>query len=393
VAASDTAATIGYRGASSPHFPYVRKQAEVGISGRAENVFARVGSWVSSEAMTDLINLFDDGRAADPADWPDWVPPLLASGTSPLPGLSTAQTETLRRTLRIERVATPVFNFRSDDSNGYTERPAAADANFDDHTRARVLDLTRRLGLVDPRKPQFDRYDKTLILGGRGLSPLLRTQYAAQIRDSGVELGEVSFLGSPRPLIEEPPEREVVAGYAPDATDEFDLMLGAVRAAYGMEVTEPVFLCGCADDSAHCPRWLQRLAKHAAETPPEFTHERRALVVDRDGRPAGSVLSASTGRPPLRPDTANTLDLWARCTDPRPGQRVLLVTTQVFVPFQTFDALRLLYLPYDVEIDAVGLGPEWKDRPTTAEYLLQETLSAIRSARRLLTDATPALTA
>ncbi|MDT5028386.1 MAG: hypothetical protein QOE61_4812, partial [Micromonosporaceae bacterium] len=31
-------------------------------------------------------------------------------------------------------------------------------------------------------------------------------------------------------------------------------------------------------------------------------------------------------------------------------------------------------------------GPDWGDRPMTAEYLLQETLSGIRSARRLLID-------
>ena len=370
---------------------------------RAARAFARVESWMSSEAMADLLDLFDGRPATDAADltgWlhlneelPDWLDPLFGGTISPLRGLSPGQTDTLRRTLQIERIAGSMFNFRTVDGTAYRERSQAADADFNETTRARVLDLTRQLGLVDPQKPRFDGYDKTLVLGGGYRSPLLRTRYAAQIRDSGVPLGEVSFLGSPRFLITEPPEREVAVTYAPTATDEFGLMVGSVRAAFGMDVTGVAFLCGCVDDSAQCPRWRQRLAKSADDTPAAFTHERQAVVVDPNGRPVGSVLSASTGRPPYRPDTSDTLDLWARCAHPRAGQRVLLVTTQVFVPFQKFDALRRLYLPYGVEVDAVGFGADWGDRPETAEYLLQETLSAIRSARRLLIDATETLAA
>lgn len=378
-------------------------------SDRAAQAFARVESWMSSESMTDLVDLFDGKPEADAADltgWlhlneelPDWLDPLFDAAVPSLPGLSTGQTDTLRRTLQIERIAGSVFNFRTTAGTGYRERFEAVDGDFDPATRARVLDLTRRLGLVDPLKPRFDSYDQTLVLGGGYRSPLLRTRYAAQIRDSGVHLGEVSFLGSPRFLLTEPtaqepsPEPEVSAAYAPGATDEFGLMTGAVRTAFGLDVADVAFLCGCVDASAQCPRWSQRRAKGADETPAAFTHERQAAVVDSEGRTVGSVLSASTGRPPYRPDTSDTLGLWARCAHPRPGQRVLLVTTQVFVPFQTFDALRRLYLPYGVEVDAVGFGADRGDRPLTAEYLLQETLSAIRSARRLLLDAAETLAA
>ena len=38
-------------------------------------------------------------------------------------------------------------------------------------------------------------------------------------------------------------------------------------------------------------------------------------------------------------------------------------------------------------VRGLGFGADWGDRPLTAEYLLQEVLSAIRSARRLLVDA------
>jgi hypothetical protein len=216
---------------------------------------------------------------------------------------------------------------------------------------------------------------------------VLRARYAARLRAEGMGLGEISFLGSPRFLIDEPPERAVTREYAPDATDEFGLMLGAVRSEFGLAASAVTFLCGCPSAQRECPRWRYRGTPGAAGTPPEFTHERQATIVGTDGRVIGSVLSASTGRPPYRPDTSDTLGLWARCARPQPGERVLVVTTQVFVPFQMFDGIRRLYLPFGVDVDTVGFGAEWGDRPQTTEFLLQETLSAIRSARRLLVDA------
>jgi hypothetical protein len=134
-----------------------------------------------------------------------------------------------------------------------------------------------------------------------------------------------------------------------------------------------------------------RNATNAAMSAVSVTDRRQARMVDDDGRTIGSVLSASTGRPPKRPDTSDTFDLWARHADPRFGQRVLVITTQVFVPFQTFDGLRRVYLPHGVDIDTVGLGPGWVDRPQTAEYLLQESPSAIRSGRRLMIRAAEVL--
>jgi hypothetical protein len=67
------------------------------------------------------------------------------------------------------------------------------------------------------------------------------------------------------------------------------------------------------------------------------------------------------------------------------------LTTQLFIPFQGFDALRRLYLPLGVEVDAVGFDAERGDRPLIAVDLLQEVLSGIRSARRLVVDAAQVL--
>jgi hypothetical protein len=370
---------------------------------RASEAFALVGTWLSSDAMTELLSeaLVAEVAAAKPADaaqsgpasWlpsdeklPDWV--IAGTGRE---GVTPAQVATLRRALAAERTAALPFNFRPRRGSAYAERSQLLAADLSARTRARILDLTTALGLVSPRAPRYDRYDKTIVLGGGYRSPLLRARYAAQLQAAGVSLGEFSFLGSPRFLDKEPDESQRTADFAPGATDEFALMLAAFGSEFGLRGTGVTFLCGCASAAGQCPKWRFAGTDAAGQTPPEFTHERRARMVDGDGRTIGSVLSASTGRPPKRPDTSDTFDLWARQADPRFGQRVLVITTQVFVPFQTFDGLRRVYLPYGVDIDTVGLGPGWVDRPQTAEYLLQESLSAIRSGRRLLIRAAEVL--
>jgi hypothetical protein len=59
---------------------------------------------------------------------------------------------------------------------------------------------------------------------------------------------------------------------------------------------------------------------------------------------------------------------------------VLVVTTDLFVPFQHCDAVRLLGLPYGCAVETVGF-----DTSTTVRTfeLLQEVRSAIRSMRAL----------
>lgn len=318
---------------------------------------------------------------------PDWLHLIFNENSARIRGLSASQQDTLRRALAIEQQAAASFNFRTSDSGQYRERSQAITANFDDDLRSLVLKLADRLGLVSPSPTRFEDYKNTLIMGGGYRSPLLRTRYSALLQDTGIGLGELSFLGSPRFLIEEPAERPETDKYAPGAVDEFDLMRGAAHSEFGLLSSEIEFLCGCSSTSVICPRWRHGGKDGADRTPPAYTHERRANLIDAGGQRRGSALSASTSRPPYRPHTADTFALWARCSDPQPDQHTLVVTTQVFVPFQMFDAIRQLYLSHGIDINAVGFGADWGDRPQTAEYLLQETLSAIRSGRRLLVDA------
>ena len=381
---------------------------------RAVHAFALVESWLFSDAMRGLLeavgesastgpeeNLTDSAAQDKPAwlrqtdELPEWLVRALTDRRAEVKGLADGHLDVLRRAMAVEWAAERGFDFRTRNGSGeYRERADAAAGDFDDALRARIRALADELGLVSPRPTRHRRYDKTLIMGGGYVSPLLRARYAAQIQDSGVELGELSFLGSPRFLITAPAERPVTDAYAPGATDEFDLLQAAARVEFGVTTDPAAFVCGCASADAICPNWTHGDAadghdqdEDRAKTPPAYTHERRVAVRAHDGREVGSVYSASTSRPPLRPNTSDTFVLWARCSNPQPHQRVLVVTTQVFVPFQAFDGIRRLYLTHGMDVDTVGFGPEWGDRPDTAEYWLQETLSAIRSSRRLLVDA------
>jgi hypothetical protein len=65
---------------------------------------------------------------------------------------------------------------------------------------------------------------------------------------------------------------------------------------------------------------------------------------------------------------------------------VLLVTTDLYVPYQHCDAVRVLGLGHGYGVDTVGLDPaRYPDLlvPTTTAKLLQEIRSAIRAMRAL----------
>src|SRR5262249_36562486 len=214
---------------------------------RAAHVFALVGSWMFSEPMTQLLDAFGEGMPAAEGwlhlgeDLPEWLDPVLNDSITGIEGLSAAQTDILRRVLAVERMTADHFNFRGDGPQ-YRERSQAMSGDFEPELRERILELTDRLGLVSPRHPRYRHYDKTLVLGGGHRSPLLRPRYAAQLQAEGVDLGELSFLGSPRFLVEEPPERAVTDLYAPGAVDELDLMISGARAPFAPAPTHITYL-------------------------------------------------------------------------------------------------------------------------------------------------------
>ena len=75
----------------------------------------------------------------------------------------------------------------------------------------------------------------------------------------------------------------------------------------------------------------------------------------------------------------------------QPAQRILLVTTEIYVPFQHANALRMLALPYGVEVDAAGMQPGKLDARLQQQFEPHNYLQELRSTIRALRDLFAAL--
>ncbi|WP_432972324.1 hypothetical protein [Dactylosporangium sp. CA-233914] len=197
---------------------------------------------------------------------------------------------------------------------------------------AAALAAAGDLGLTGAIDPPQEQYAHVLVLGGMARACLQRTEHAAHLAATRA-FGTITALGSLRPL---GPEERVVPGVEGCAT-EADALAAGLR--------------------------LQGLEPDVSVAPP------------RD-----------PGAP--RANTADTYEHWAARANPRPDERILVVTSPIYVPFQHCDAIRILALRYRCGIDTVGFDPRRATTPqppgaSGADRYLQEIRSAIRAARAL----------
>ncbi|MGI5212851.1 hypothetical protein [Plantactinospora sp. CA-290183] len=257
--------------------------------------------------------------------------------------------------------------------HGAVERDEVAETGFPPD----VVDLVRAaagaLGLVEPRPAPARRYDHLLVLGGLALSCLRRTAYAAQlIRTGAVEVGEVAALGSFRPLrpaetarLDSTADSTMDAG--PELGYEVDAMDLGVRTAFGSAAPE-----------------LRRRSPGAVDH-----HSWSVSVYRPPAGPVVRVLAAPSTEPASRrAHTSDTYHFWAGQVAPAAGDRVLVLTSQLYVPFQHCDAIRTLGLGYGCELATIGLDPAQSPQPAAAprpntDQYLQEIRSAVRSMRNL----------
>ncbi|MEH0845050.1 hypothetical protein V6U81_21940 [Micromonospora sp. CPCC 205711] len=301
----------------------------------AERIAADVRAWVGSAPLRELVGHFGG----------DWPPGDLAAV---LAGLDD-------------------FSARHWDFRQGRERPDAREPAFDARTAGRVLDAAAALGLVHPAAPARPGYAHLTVLGGLAHACLRRVAYAAHLVRTGPAVtGEVAVLGSFRPLSEV--ERAVLTGVGIDGDTEVDALDAAVRRSFGVDA--PAERDG--HDAGHPHHsWSSRTYR-----PP--------------GLPPVRVLAAPSSEPQRRrAHTADTQRFWAEHVRLSPGDRVLMVTAAIYVPFQHGDALRTLALPYGCDIETVGVDPGLVElagvpEPTlTPGRYLQEIRSAIRSLRAL----------
>ncbi|MCG5454497.1 hypothetical protein PSH03_003655 [Micromonospora sp. PSH03] len=256
------------------------------------------------------------------------------------------------------------WNFRKG-----AERPDAQEPTLDAEQRAMVLNAAEALGLVRARSPRHDTYTHLLVLGGLARACLQRTSYAvALLANVLVGRPEVAALGSGRPLTAA--EHALLRDQGVEACqNEMDAMDAGVRRYLGFSGPVSVETNEVPNDSALS--WSVRTYR-------------------RESGPTVRVLSAPSGEPEQRrANTADTQRFWAERVTLTPDDRVLVVTSAIYVPFQHADALRTLGVPFGVEVDTVGVEAGWSHEPSLHQPVspgkyLQEIRSAIRSMRALL---------
>jgi hypothetical protein len=317
-----------------------RALKSVSLPPSGSGLVAAIDAWARSDALRVLVEQFDREPPIDAA-----LPELLEW---------------------LEDFAAANWNFRKGERD-----QVAATLQLSLLTEKVVKAAAKALGLVEAGGWREGRYDQVLVLGGKARACLSRPLFAAKLIGKGeFEVGAVTALGGFRKLNgEEKALVEQLEGTS--LADEFEAMDAGLRRAFDLGAPssregEDVDQLGAS--------W--RIHGYATAT----------------GLPV-SVVAAPSSEPGER--RANTPDTFAwfatEFAKLEQGQRLLVVTTDIYLPFQHADALRLLALPYGVEVDTIGMVPGKVDRRLAHNFephnYLQEVLSAIRSLRKLLAAA------
>lgn len=259
------------------------------------------------------------------------------------------------------------------DFRGGKERNLFEARSLDPAIEKAIKDDAAALGLIRGGVRPQGRYDHVLILGGLARACLARPLAAARaLAEEGVEAGAVTALGGFRELRGD--EVGMVEQVAPEQAgsqavdDEFDAMDAGVRLAFGL-------------DSPSDERGVHAKSAFGSWRVHEYTAGAGLPVF---------VVAAPSSEPEVR--RTNTPDSYqwfaTELAHLRPGQRLLLVTSDIYVPFQHADAVRVLGLPYGVQIETMGIQPGDLDprleQSFSADAYLQEVRSTILAFGRLL---------
>jgi hypothetical protein len=302
-----------------------------GGEGRLDEMYRVIDRWTSSPAMQALVRIFG-GRWR--SDW----------------------------SLQERLSFLESFSVRWDFRRG-TERLDATRLSLRPEVERAVQEAVAELGLTVASPPMLKSYDYVLVLGGVALSCKLRTEYAAEIvRKMDVQTRAVVLLGASRRIPEN--ERAVADSFAPGSETEFDMLNAAAEAAF-------------------------HLSRGYDESVTQEDKENLTAVVRRYNVSAPPVivsLCAPSSDPGRRANSEDTYAFFASTFKLRAGQSVLICTSQVYYPFHTMGAMRMLAIPYDVYVEVVGFPIERATGSAAlrgVNNLLQEVRSALQASVRL----------
>ncbi|HEX7145290.1 MAG TPA: hypothetical protein VF225_08270 [Gaiellaceae bacterium] len=301
--------------------------------------------------------------AGDPLTWVDaWArSPDLARVVAAFGGETSGQPD-LGAWLAYLEAFSQRWDYRAGQERNLVKAP-----DFTPDLTAMVFAAATVLGMRGTTAPAREHYEHVVILGGLVRACLARPRHAANLLDAGtITADRIIALGGFRPLKGD--EETLVAELLDTSvTDEYHAMRAGVEAAFGLGA--PVSTRGEPSEVVGASWGVTDYVTAAGV--------------------AAHVVAAPSSEPGVR--RANTPDTYAwlarDSTWLRRGDAVLLVTTDIYAPYQGADAIRMLAVPHGVEVDVVGIEPGGIDprlaQPFAVHNYLQELRSTIRSLRML----------
>jgi len=228
------------------------------------------------------------------------------------------------------------------------------------------------LGLRSAAGPLADHYDAVLMLGGLVRACVWRPEYASVLLQSRISADAVVALTGFRTLNEA--EQALLPAFdLQGVSEEHEAMRRSLQRFFAVDVMH-----------------------ESVPLDPAIEPNLRTLVAEGtgDGGQAVQLVVAPSSDPTRRANTADSYAYWAsEVARVRRGQRILMVTSPIYVPFQHADAVRMLGLPFGCIVETVGIDDSLVDlrgepQGFVAVNYLQELNSTIRSLKALI-DALP----
>jgi len=231
-----------------------------------------------------------------------------------------------------------------------------------------VIAAASALGLVNATPIPPESFTWLVVLSGLARACVNRTRHASAVLRDGVQAGSVAVLGGHRELSADEKVLAKEQGFG-ELFDEAQVVLAATEQSFGLD--------GEPESEVSGPRrndWDSELRTASA----------------RYRWPTVEVLIVPSGQPDRRVNTEDQLRYWAARNGIGRDDRVLLLTTQIYVPFQQLVALRVLGIERGCAVHYCGVDARSSFLPAlsfSGPHYLQEIRSALLAADTLMTAA------
>lgn len=254
----------------------------------------------------------------------------------------------------LTQVAADHWDFR-----GGRERNEVNGIEFSSYQRGAIEEASRALGLRHAGTPTRPAYDTVFVLGGLLRGCLTRWRTAHELVRDGLSASAIVGLGGTRVLTPAEVEQGVELGMS--AATEMDAMTQALQLTFAPQISPTV--------ESH----------ENTDLPNESW-----MVLDFVTSPRLTVVAAPSSDPTRRrANTADTIEWWLGRSGATARQSHLLITHQIYVPYQAAVAVRTLGLPQNTTVEFAGVTPTAADlgsltQPFLPHNYLQEIGSTFR---------------